>query len=237
MKNTKLNTKKIMTAGILAAGGVGFLLGGIGLVHNVGAAPATSTTQTQTTNQTQGKHANRAQLTDEQKQKLEKLHTEAIASLSNEDQATLKTLQEKGHFRLTFAEREQLDTIHGKVMTYMSEHPQEGLPTPPANKMGRGKKGQIGANLTDAQKAELDKLKAEGITQLTSEEQTRLKELDTKDRMSITEQEREELHTLTEKVMTYVKSKVSFTMPDAPKQKGGRGQQAPTQNEQAPAAQ
>lgn len=239
MKN-KLNTKKIMTAGILAAGGIGFLVGGIGFVHNVGAAPATSTTQTQTQNQEKGQRGNRVQLTDEQKQKLEQLRNEAIASLSSEDQATLKTLTAKGHFSLTFAEHEQLDAIQEKVMAYMSAHPQEGLPTPPANK-GRGGKGQISENLTDAQKAELDKLKAEGIAQLTSEEQSRLKELDTKDRMSLTEQERQELRTLTEKVMTYVKSKVSFTMPEGPKQKGGRGhgQQPQSGNEtpeQAPRA-
>lgn len=219
MKQNKLLTNKMMATGMLVAGGLGFLAGGIGYVANVSAAPAQASTSETAEAPEKGMRGGHVQLTDEQKTKMENLKNEAIASLSSEDQATLKTLEAKGHFSLTFAERDQLKAIKDKIMAYVSAHPVEGLPTPPADKGTRGDKS---TTLTDAQKTELDTLKAEGIAQLTATEQARLKELDTKDRKTVTEAERTEMKTLTDKVMTYVKSKVSFTMPE-PKEGKGKG--------------
>lgn len=216
--NKKSNIRKVLAVGALTLGGVGIMMTGIGMAQQVSAAPAQNEQTTQTQNQ--GRQKGRPELTDAQKTSLDKARTEAIASLSSEEQNTLKTLNEKGHFALTFAEREQFETINEKIRTYISEHPVEGMPTPPAQGGKRDGKKQAASTLTDAQKTELDRLKAEGIAQLSSTDQARLKELDTKDRMKLTDAENQELHGLQEKVRTYVKSKVSFTMPEHPK--GGR---------------
>lgn len=225
----KLNIQKVLATGALAIGGAGIVISGIGMVKHVGATNQTTQSTSQTTQTSDDKgRGNRPELTEEQKTAMENAKQQAIASLSAEDQKVLTELEAKGHFTLTFAERDQLNTIHDKVMTYMSENPVEGLPTPPSKDGKRGNKGQMDASLTDAQKTELDTLKAEGIAQLTETEQTRLKELDSKDRMTQTEADREELHTLIDKVMTYVKSKASFTMPE----KQGKGPKQPQTEQQ-----
>lgn len=226
----KLNMQKVLATGALVIGGAGIVISGIGMVKQVDATNQTASSTSQTTENKENKErAPRPELTEEQKTAMESAKQKAIASLSTEDQKVLTDLEAKGHFTLTFTEREQLSAIHDKVMTYMSENPVEGLPTPPSKDGKRGNKGQMDASLTDAQKTELDTLKAEGIAQLTQEEQSRLKEIDAKDRMTQTDEEREELHTLIDKVMTYVKSKASFTMPE----KQGKGsKQAQTEQEQ-----
>lgn len=220
----KLNMKKVLATGTIVIGGAGMMLAGLGMSKYADAAPA-QTTQTQ--QEGRNHHGMKPTLTDEQKEKMQSAKSAAIATLSAEEQTVLKTLGEKGHFSLTFAERDQLQTIHEKMMTYISEHPVEGLPTPPS-KDGKQGKQKMESTLTDAQKTELDTLKTEGIAQLSSDEQARLKALDTKERFDRTEDEEEELHTLMEKVMTYVKSKVSFTMPErGGHHKEGKAPQAP----------
>lgn len=223
--NQKLNMRKVLATGAITLGGLGVMLTGVGMTQQVDATNSTENT-TQTAMQDQ-KRGQRPELTDAQKTAMESAKKAAVASLSAEDQKTLADLEAKGHFSLTFAEREQLDAIQEKIMTYMSANPVEGLPTPPA-KSGREKGSKMETTLTDEQKAELDTLKAEGISQLSTTEQARLKELDTKGRMSQTDAEKEELHALMEKVMTYVKSKVSFTMPEKPA-KGQKEQQSQAQ--------
>lgn len=208
----KLNIKKVLATGTIIVGGTGMMLAGLGMSKHVDAAQNQTAQSTQAISQKH--HGMKAALTDEQKEKIRAAKVSAIASLSSEEQQTIKNLEAKGHFSLTFGERDQLNTIREKMMTYLNEHPIEGMPTPPAKGGAQHGKQKMESTLTDTQKAELDKLKAEGIAQLSAAEQSRLKELDTKERFDQTDAEQQELHTITEKVMTYVKSKVSFTMPE-----------------------
>lgn len=218
--------QKVLATGALIVGGAGIMMAGLGMSQQVSAAPNENTSQTtQTTNE--NKKESRPELTEEQKTAMETAKKAAIASLSESDQKVYTDLESKGHFSLTFAERDQLDAIQEKVMTYMSENPVEGLPTPPSKDGKRENKPSMGSTLTDEQKTELDTLKSEGIAALTEAEQARLKELDSKGKMEKTETEREELHTLMDKVMTYVKSKVSFTMPEGPQ----KGEKTPPQQQ------
>lgn len=211
----KLNMQKVLATSALIVGGAGIVISGIGMTKQVNATNQAAQSTSQATQQVgdKGRKA-RPELTDTQKTAMEDAKQKAIASLSAEDQKVLTELEAKGRFSLTFAERDQLQVIQDKMMTYISENPIEGLPTPPSKDGKRGGKGQMDTALTDAQKTELDTLKAEGIATLTADEQARLKALDTKDRMTQTDAEREELHTIIDKVMTYVQSKVSFTMPE-----------------------
>ncbi|MGL4662822.1 MAG: hypothetical protein ACRCV7_03990 [Culicoidibacterales bacterium] len=217
----KLNMKKVLATGTIIVGGTGMMLAGLGMSKYVDAAPVQTTQSTQSTSQNH--HGMKPTLTDEQKEKIRAAKVSATASLSSEDQQTIKNLETKGHFSLTFSERDQLDTIREKMMKYLNEHPIEGIPTPSAKGGAQRGKQKMESTLTDAQKAELDKLKAEGIAQLSAAEQSRLKELDTKERFDQTDAEKQELHTMTEKVMTYVKSKVSFTMPERRGHNRGNG--------------